>query len=662
MGQLGEPEDDWLVDSGCTHHMCNSPSQMLTLEGVQEEKRVLLGNSTWAKVANVGSVELRVRTGQNSVASLRLDNVLLVPDLRKNLISVSCLMDSGIDIEFKGNQGTCSFIKGNETVGRANKVQNLWVLDTLKCGDGFTAQANLAGMGFLATKDQTLGLWHLRFNHLNEEDLKQLARTNAVRGLEMSGGHAVKGRCSGCALGKQHRDPFPQAEKRETKILELIHSDLIGPLPETIQTRKKWIMVLIDDCSRRSWVYLLASKDEVSETFQRWKKQVEKRTGAEVKTLRTDGGGEYINREFLEFLSEEGISKETTTPYSPQSNGVAERFNRTLLEGVRSMLHGSGMSKSFWGEAVLCFNHTANRTPKKGLKEGMTPYEAFYGVKPSVYHLRPFGCRVSIHTPDQLRRKLDPKSRPGVFLGYSLDKKAYRVWDKEKRQIVDSRDLIFYEDVLVNENLISPGSGLPRIAENSEDVSTSSEEQVQVGPEPAGTSEEEAEAPTPQQEEVRVEMVPAPERAEGPAPQRQITGVIRNEQLGWEGDVDGTNSPSLQGSEGEQPFRIGLEASPQSNSQQQEGGGPGGSPLALEGPGDPHQPSSADGRIGSEPDPEEEVESRLGLRRSVRDTKQPSRFTYRALGIPEGGDQEEDPPEVNVAEGIAFAASLCWES
>jgi len=350
MGQLGEPEDDWLVDSGCTHHMCNSASQMLTLEGVQEEKRVLLGNSTWARVANVGSVELKVRTGQNSVVSLRLENVLLVPDLRKNLISVSCLMDAGIDVEFKGSQGTCSFIKGGETVGKANKVQNLWVLDTLKWGDGFIAQSNLAGMGFLASKNQTLGLWHLRFNHLNEDDLKRLANSNAVKGLEMSGGQAVKGRCSGCALGKQHRDPFPQAERKETKILELIHSDLIGPLPETIQTRKRWIMVLIDDCSRRSWVYLLASKDEVSETFQRWKKMVEKKAGAEVQTLRTDGGGEYINREFLNFLSEEGISKETTTPYTPQSNGVAERFNRTLLEGVRSMLHGSGMSKRFWGQ------------------------------------------------------------------------------------------------------------------------------------------------------------------------------------------------------------------------------------------------------------------------------------------------------------------------
>jgi len=281
-----------------------------------------------------------------------------------------------------------------------------------------------------------------------------------------------------------------------------------------------------------------------------------------------------------------------------------------------------------------------------------------FGVKPGVYHLRPFGCRVSIHTPDQQRRKLDPKSRPGVFLGYSLDKKAYRVWDKEKGQIVDSRDLIFYEDVLVNENLIRPGGEFPTTSEGTEDAPTTSEVPVQTGIEQQGPLDEEAEVLPPQHEEVRVEMEPAPERAEGNAPQRQIPGGVRLEELGWDGEPSGRGSPDLQGVEEEQPLRIGQGANSQSHSQSEEGGEPRESPLALPGPGDLHQPSSAEGRIGSESDPEEEIESAPGLRKSVRDIKRPSRFTYRTLGIPEGDDLEVEPQEVNMAEGIAFATSL----
>jgi len=635
--------------------MCNSVDQMLTLQGVQEDKKVLLGNSSWARVTNSGSVELRVRAGQNSVVPLRLENVLLVPDLRMNLISVSCLLESGIDVEFKANQEICSFTKEGKTVGQAKKFQNLWVLDMPRWSDGITTQANLAEMGFLAEKGQSLGLWHLRFNHLNEADLKRLANSGAVKGMDLVGGQAVKGRCSGCALGKHHRESFPQIERKETKILELIHSDLIGPLPETIQTKKKWIMVLIDDCSRRSWVYLLASKDEVPETFKRWKKQVEKKSGAEVMDLRTDGGGEYMSREFLDFLSEEGIGKETTTAYSPQSNGVAERFNRTLLEGVRSMLHGSGLSKGFWGEAVLCFNHTANRTPKKALKDGMTPYEAFYGVKPGVYHLRPFGCRVSIHTPDQLRRKLDPKSRPGVFLGYSLDKKAYRVWDTQRRQIVDSRDLIFYEDVLVNENLISAHrETVSQDADPTESALDSGERHDQVLTDQVDTRE--VEEPSPQQTpEVIVEMLSVPGGAEGPVPHQEVIPMIKEGEL-----IKEVEAPplQLQGPEEDEPVNIGQDQNLQPDSPIQERSGAEMPQLTLRAPEDTHLPESAEAGIESDQDVEDEYDSRPPPRRSVRDTRKPSRFTYRVLGIPEDGDKKEEEPVVNLAESMAFAANL----
>ena len=117
------------------------------------------------------------------------------------------------------------------------------------------------------------------------------------------------------------------------------------------------------------------------------------------------------------------------------------------------MLYGSGLSKGFWGEAALCFNHTRNRTPTSALKGSMTPMEAWTGVKPKVHHLKAFGCKVSVHIPDNKRKKLDPKSYPGVFLGYSIEKKGYRVFDSRKISVEDSRDVIFYEESQLKKNM-----------------------------------------------------------------------------------------------------------------------------------------------------------------------------------------------------------------
>ena len=198
-------------------------------------------------------------------------------------------------------------------------------------------------------------------------------------------------------------------------------------------------------------MYLLATKDETFEAFRAFKARVERQSECKIKSLKTDGGGEYLSNEFKDYLAEEGIEHQLTFPDSPQQNGVAERYNRTLLEGVRSMLHGSGMSRGFWGEAVLCFNYTRNRTLVKGVAGDVTPYEAWTGHKPSVVHLRSFGSQVMIHVPDRRRKKLDPKATLGTFLGYALNRAGYRIWDGEKCTVVESRDVQF-----LNEDLQEP--------------------------------------------------------------------------------------------------------------------------------------------------------------------------------------------------------------
>jgi len=149
-------------------------------------------------------------------------------------------------------------------------------------------------------------------------------------------------------------------------------------------------MTLIDDATKYCYVFLLKTKDEALECFKTYKAKVENQLEKKIKRVRSDRGGEYFSIEFDLFCLENGIIHERTPPYSPQSNGVAERKNRTLMYLVNVMLGTSGVAKAWWGEAVLTACHVLNRVPTKN--SDITPYEEWKGRKPSLHYLRTWGC------------------------------------------------------------------------------------------------------------------------------------------------------------------------------------------------------------------------------------------------------------------------------
>ena len=254
--------------------------------------------------------------------------------------------------------------------------------------------------------------------------------------------------CTGCLLGKQHRKPFPSLppdHKRQTK-LELIHTDLCGPMSIASPSRKKYLLTFIDDCTRRIWVCFLHSKSEVLTCFQHFKSAVETETGLAIKAVRSDNGGEYTSNDFKAFCQEHGISQEFTEVYTPQQNGVAERANRTLLEMARAMLYQSTLPQLLWAEAIMTAAYLRNRCPTKIL-QAVTPEEAWTDHKPDVSHLRAFGCLAFCHIPDAKRSKLDAKSRPCIFLGYEKTVGTYTLIDPARNfTLVRSRDVAFEED------------------------------------------------------------------------------------------------------------------------------------------------------------------------------------------------------------------------
>ena len=252
--------------------------------------------------------------------------------------------------------------------------------------------------------------------------------------------------CEGCILGKQHRESFPSGKSIRAKLpLEIIHSDLCGTMQAPSLAGSLYFLTFIDDFTRKTWIYFLKNKSEVFEKFQNFKALVENQSGLHIKVLRTDRGGEYISNEFLKFCRENGIHKQFTTRYTLQQNGVAERKNRTIMEMARSMLKAKHLPNEYWAEAVHCAVYILNRCPTKAVMNKV-PEEAWSGRKQGVTHMRVFGCVAYAHIPDQLRRKLDSKGEKCIFIGYSDESKAYRLYIPSTKKFFFSRDVQFIEE------------------------------------------------------------------------------------------------------------------------------------------------------------------------------------------------------------------------
>ena len=189
---------------------------------------------------------------------------------------------------------------------------------------------------------------------------------------------------------------------REAKLLELIHSNL-GDLKQTM-TRggKKFYVTFIDDYSRFTRVYLLRNKDEGFDMFLSYKAKVENQLDRKFKRIRSDRGGKYIP--LNDYCEKKGIIHEVTPPYSPESNGVAERKNRTLKEMMNSLLVSTSTPDNLWGEAILFACHLQNRIPYK--KTGKTPYVLWKGHAPNLKYLKVWGCLTKVMLPDPKKRKI----------------------------------------------------------------------------------------------------------------------------------------------------------------------------------------------------------------------------------------------------------------
>lgn len=443
--------DVWFLDTGATHHMTYNFDWLTNITYLGRPLEVCLGDDSIQVAKAYGDAVIHLPNGSKTT----ITKVYFVLGLKKNLISVSELTSNNIKVEF--THSGCKLL-ARDTQGKlltltCSKQGRLYPLGTSQSAHALATTVN-------SPAQETTLNWHYRLGHVLQHALAYMK--NHQQALRLPKHITPISFCEGCILGKSHHKPFPTSISRASAPLDLIHSDLCGPMPNTSITGNKYMLLFIDDYSRYTFLYYIADKASTITKFHIFKTQVENHMDRRIKCFRSDNGGEYTSLEFKLLCEEAGIRHEFTIPDHPQQNGIAERKNCTLIEAARSMLSQAQLTHSYWEEATATACYIQNRLPTTALKNA-TPYTMWYGHTPNLSHLRIFGS-LAYALDTHPNSKLDPKAKKSIFVGHGdrFGIKAYRLFLPEAHKFIFSRSVVFLEDLLLG--VVSENSS-PNITE-----------------------------------------------------------------------------------------------------------------------------------------------------------------------------------------------------
>ncbi|GJS72309.1 putative ribonuclease H-like domain-containing protein [Tanacetum coccineum] len=440
MLKKGNPEillqDHVVVDSGCSSHMTSNKAYLSDYEDFNEGFVAFGSDPKGGKITGKGKIK---------TANLDFNDVYFIHKLKFNLFSVSQMCDKKNSVLFTESEclilsPSFKFLVESQVVLRAPRKDDVYSLD-LK---NIVPSGGITCLYANATANESK-LWHRRLGHVNFKNINKLVKDHIVRGFP-SKVFVNDHTCVACKKGKQHKASYKaKLERIIKKPLKLLHMDLFGSVFVESINKKRYCLAVTDDFSRFSWLFFLATKDEISKILCNLIIGLEKQSNHSVKIIRCDNEIEFKNYAMNEFYAKKGIKREFSVARTPQQNGVAERKNRTLIEAARTMLADSLLPIPFWAEAVNTACYVLNRVLVTK-PQNKTPYELLIGKSPSISFMRPFGCPLTIlNTLDSLG-KFDGKSDEGYLLGYSTSSKAFRVYNKRTKRVEENLHINFLED------------------------------------------------------------------------------------------------------------------------------------------------------------------------------------------------------------------------
>ncbi|GJY21175.1 retrovirus-related pol polyprotein from transposon TNT 1-94 [Tanacetum coccineum] len=364
-----------------------------------------VGDNKEYKIRGIGKVRVQLKDG----SSFMLHNVRYIPELKRNLISLGTLEKEGYTVKLQS--GKVKVINGSRVILSGIRRDNcVYSLD----GHAMAGELNAS----VEEKDSLAQVWHKRLGHISEAGLQVLEK----QGLFGKKSLGKLDFYENYVLRKSYRVSFDVGRHTTQGVIDYVHSDLWGPSQVESLGGKRYFLSIVDDYSRRVWVYILRFKHEAFGKFKEWKQLVENQTGRTVKKLRTDNGLEFCNREFEQLCIESGIARHLTVAGTPQQNGVAERMNRTLMDKVRCLLIQSGLPKTFWAEATCTAAYLINRSPSRAI-EKKTPMEMWSG------HPSDYGMQRILHKKTKNKAK---RTKPSTGM-----ERVQEIEAEDKLELVD---------------------------------------------------------------------------------------------------------------------------------------------------------------------------------------------------------------------------------
>ncbi|CAD6975180.1 unnamed protein product [Tilletia controversa] len=450
---------------------------------------------------------------------LPLSEVLLVPGLDFNLVSVYQLNQEQLRVEFTEEleaKITDPFYHGWKVTARWSKESQAYLVPVVRdkehaftasmmeyddeSDDGSDEASDDEEVATPVSDNERLRLgemWHERLGHIGKSMLPTLAK-NSVGLPELFAKRKNCGvsSCETCSLTNIKRSPFPDSTTKTTRPLELVHADLTGRIITKSLGGAEYLAVLVDDHTRMVWVLPLARKSDFADKFIEWRDEVVPHKGP-IGTLRTDGGGEFNNWAIKAALS--GARHEKSCAYTAQQNGVAERHVGIIKTIMRPLLHARNLPLVYWAEAASTAAYLRNHRPSRPLG-GKTPFELWYGTPPH---------KAREHS-------LSARARVGVFIGYDKYSKGYRVHFPDTGALAISRNVDFHEDKGYNFNTLVPEPTTittPDVVVQSASRPPGTRPRlVVIGPRPPPAP------PSPKIVEIELSGPAAPAPAPGPAP------------------------------------------------------------------------------------------------------------------------------------------------
>ena len=510
--------DSWILDSGATTHICCNKAFFRQIKST--DTKVKWGAASTIQASGVGAVPLKL---PNSTTVVILQDCLYIPEFQTNLVSLGRLIRNGAKIGFNTKQ--CDIQLRNGTNIKAVLVGGLYKLPlqtTLHSDESEIALSSVISPS----------LWHQRLGHIGSTGMRHLS--SSVQGLGLTSGQNLSpvDTCETCLKGKFTAHPnHSAANTKYTVLFSHISTDLCGPMPVVSYDGYRYFIAFV--CSATKWleVRLLTSKAGALKAFQDFRNLVQNRSGNSIQTIRSDWGSEFENHQFAEYLAKHGITHEHSAPYSHEQNGQSERLNRTILDKARCLLFQAQMSKKYWSEAVLAAAYLYNYTPHSAI-DYKTPYQARFGDKPSVAHIKIFGSLVYSKTANI--KKLDEKSKQGHLVGFGTNQ--FKILDTSRNRAFWARDATVLEgrfdstEGLSTEDLMEfdVSSGNDTSSENNtssrNDISSPSTPEISTNPIQAGSENPSEEGSQSDQEASPERIIQTRSRSKLPVQNTQDSG------------------------------------------------------------------------------------------------------------------------------------------